>query len=348
MAAMKRLYLLLTLAVALAAPCLRAQTPPPAATPTDPRALLQQALAVNGIEAPGLVPWHMKATFQFINLSHKPTDTYTLDEIWAGPQRWKTVWIGPGFEQTTIVNEKGRYQTNDQKELPELLGMTQHAIVNPLSSLVTIPEGYTLTLKAQQVGPLDLRCVLISPPNADYESPHTALGLSYCFQSNQPILRIFELEHGHLFSGNVMGHFQNRSVAMNLMGTSPDHQHVAATVDKLEAAANLSDADFLPPVGAVNLDAFSNLTTDVVPGKLVSWTDAKPPILAEFSGRHGIVRLGIVIGTDGHVRNVIILKDPTGGKYGYYAKIAAQQWVYTPYTRNGVPIEAHIIFDWEF
>ncbi|HYK38037.1 hypothetical protein [Alloacidobacterium sp.] len=58
------------------------------ALPKDPAMLLAMARSQNGLDAPGLQPWHLKASYQTFDDNGQPKDTGVFEEWWAGPKQY--------------------------------------------------------------------------------------------------------------------------------------------------------------------------------------------------------------------------------------------------------------------
>jgi len=54
---------------------------------------------------------------------------------------------------------------------------------------------------------------------------------------------------------------------------------------------------------------------------------------------HGYVTLEVLVGADGSVQNVSVVSDELGLGCGAAAEAAVQQWIFSPATQGGVPIE---------
>lgn len=71
-------------------------------------------------------------------------------------------------------------------------------------------------------------------------------------------------------------------------------------------------------------------------GSLVSATPPAYPIAAKAAGIEGNVILKGVIGTDGKMRDLQVIKGPDELRQA--AIDAVMRWVYHPYTHNGAPV----------
>jgi TonB family protein len=80
-----------------------------------------------------------------------------------------------------------------------------------------------------------------------------------------------------------------------------------------------------------------------------SLASAKPPVYplaAEAQGIEGKVTLNAVIGTDGSLLDLVVVKGPLELRQA--ALQAVQQWKYHPYTKQGVPVAEKTTIDVQF
>jgi protein TonB len=129
----------------------------------------------------------------------------------------------------------------------------------------------------------------------------------------------------------------------------------------LNPVAGLSGLDFgLEAFGTGMDDDLNQLLGDV--SNVVMTTDSvddppRPqrtvapeyPARARKKGTTGEVRLSLLVGIDGRVRDVRVLSSEPPGIFDQYAVSAVQQWTYTPATYEGEPVATRvtqpIVFD---
>lgn len=63
-------------------------TPNPSA-PTDAKELLLTAAKVNGLESPGLKPWHIVVSYDKFDEDGDNVDSGTYEEFWISPKLYK-------------------------------------------------------------------------------------------------------------------------------------------------------------------------------------------------------------------------------------------------------------------
>src|ERR1700733_10387467 len=110
-------------AVLLAAPILfaalhlfaQAPAASPRRLPSDPEEFLEQARSYNSLDAAGLAPWELKATFQLFDERGGVPQTFSFDEIWPAPNLYRETWTSASFQQTTVVNQDGTFRSGGQR-----------------------------------------------------------------------------------------------------------------------------------------------------------------------------------------------------------------------------------------
>lgn len=66
---------------------------------TSPGEYMRLAANVNSMTAPGMQPWHLRASYRETGTDDGPKGG-TLEIWWAGPKSWKTSYAGNDFTQT--------------------------------------------------------------------------------------------------------------------------------------------------------------------------------------------------------------------------------------------------------
>jgi len=90
----------------------------------------------------------------------------------------------------------------------------------------------------------------------------------------------------------------------------------------------------------------SSVATDVIPGHIISKTPAQYPAVAKLAHLEGQVVIKARIGKDGHVSSLTAVSGPDVLQKA--AIDAVRQWVYTPYTRGGEPVEVETVITMNF
>ena len=321
--------------------------------PTQPRALLKLGARYNGLTTPGLLPWHIKVTYQTYKLDGHRKATGTFQEWWAAPNEYKLSFSRKGYHLQAWVTPHGSYAIgNPNLPMPERL--VYHWILAPIPHhpdltgarlwyrvrLIVAPHGH---------GALHFPCVQIdsAKPSPGHLPPVYPI---YCFSSSHPILRI---AHTHV-SENVI-----YTAVASLRGQYIP-QRFFVTVDRMpvlsvkllqgQSYGHLAPSIFTPPsnakpapppsTGILYLTAAEAATHLIPPGFRHShyW------VILQNS--HALIPLAISIGTHGHIEGMRLLS-PTPGSQVYAARRLLAYYHFHPFLLHGHPtaVRTRLILD---
>ena len=87
------------------------------AAPTldDPEMLYMLAVKSQGLNFPGVKPWHIKASYILFDAKGKNPVNGVFEEWYVGPHRYKRSYTRPGFTQTDYGTDAGLYRSGEQK-----------------------------------------------------------------------------------------------------------------------------------------------------------------------------------------------------------------------------------------
>ena len=139
--------------------------PRPNTCPPIPKASLRWRGPYNSLDAAGLAPWELKATVQLFDERGGLPQTFSFDEIWAGPNLYRETWTSASFEQTTVVNQDGTFRSGSQRSVPVLVISALRTILHPVPD-PSVTESATLTLQAEKFGKGRFNCVDSIPSTA--------------------------------------------------------------------------------------------------------------------------------------------------------------------------------------
>jgi TonB family protein len=98
-------------------------------------------------------------------------------------------------------------------------------------------------------------------------------------------------------------------------------------------AQNLDFEKAFPPASGKRLRIGGNVITN----NLLSQVRPSYPADAKAAGIQGTIKLGVLVGTDGHVSDLVLISGPPALVQS--AVDAVHQWVYRPTLLNGEPVE---------
>lgn len=311
----------------------------------DGRALMQSAAELNGLVGEGIHPWHLKVSYSLTDDTGKTTGQGTLDELWAGSNRYKVVITGSGFEQTEYGTDAGTLRSTPPRPLPEPVARLVRTLTAPLPSLDAIRyEDFLVEQKS--LGATKLDCVAARTDTEKHKVVNT--GLVYCFDAEKPILRISDNSSDQTRAiYNVLVTFQGRYVARDLRLIRNGKPELTARLDALEPLNSINPADFTPPADGGFAPHAISISPDIAEGLLLHKT--RPPYPANTAGQSGTigtVNVEVTIDSTGHVKDgkavtgPLILHQP--------AVDAVRQWLYRPFLLNGQPVDVHTTISVQF
>jgi len=313
------------------------------ALPTDPKALLYLSAKSNGLTGPDVQPWHLKASFEILDVNGKTSDKGTIEEFWAGPKKYKLLFVSADFTQTEYGTEIGILRTGARGSAPPLLTRILHEFKEPISLDETLLGRSTFELQRPELGKMKLLCVAITgpPPSApDFLSNSP----TYCLNAEIPLLRI-TIQPGvpnRTVHNNVMkfeGHYLPRD--LEAFGGGPPqvtaHPFFTAHLESIEVLMTLDEADFTPSPDALPPPKRVEVSESVAKGLLIQHAKPIYPPIAMAARVSGTVVLKVVIGTDGRISSLRILSGPPMLQQA--ALSAVKKWTYQPYLLNGEQVE---------
>jgi TonB family protein len=296
-----------------------AQTPQnnvPAA-PEDPKALFLQAAKVYGLYSGDLKPWHLKVSYKLLDVSGQPTDQGNIEELWAGPKLRKLVIISATSKLVYLHTEKATYREGELDRKMALLMLLTSAFAQPISYPDKSFSFRDLTLQTRAMGSLQLPCfsLRVHTGSGSFTIP-TLSDPTYCLKSNLPIVQTVSFgDDSQQFTLNHTGRFQNRYVPMDIAAGEGDKLDLIAHLDLLEQITNVDPADFKPGPTAV-LERTPQTTLVIPEGtsdnhlRAISRPQPAYPASAQAANIHGAVTMSAMIGTDGHIATLHIIKGP--------------------------------------
>lgn len=340
---MRRIILIFGILLVCAAPCALSQKPPKLTA----KALWEQALAQNGIDAPDQKPWHLQVVFHLFDENGNSTGQFSLDETWAGPLQQRRVWDGPGFHQVEVINKDGVFRTGDVQEVPPLIKIAHRVIVHPMQNFN--PE-LELVLSKQGSGDTEVNCVQLMGPRY---SPYTPRDLvaRYCFDIKDVAVRTV-YENGSLsYAANRTGRFRDHWIAAEDEVALQGVTRVQGEINDLRGLTSVDEQLFATPKGAVAIeDAPIEISSGmhlVTGGKRIAGKNPIYPQRARENHIQGSIVLRGIIGKDGIVKELTVVygKDPD---LTDAAMDAMRSWRFEPTIVDGKPVAMDSMFSVNF
>jgi hypothetical protein len=312
--------------------------------PKDRKELLLAAARVNGLDAPGLQPWHILVTYDEFDEDGDNVDSGTYEEFWVGPKQYRLSYTSPDFTQTDIASERGLFRTGNQKWPGELQTRVRDEFVRPMFREMNLEYAKT-EKRTRDFGKVQLPCVLLRGTGGGNLIISDNGLAGFCFEPDSLMLRYSKGGMAIGTTWDQIGYdkivrFQGRYVARDIRVMQGGNKHLNLHLEKLEPIAEVSAVDFTPPPGAVALDT-KLITLDnrvlnldyLVHNPLPQFpTSIRPP--------GGAATMKYVIGKDGRVRAIQFLEGTAEMKKGLEESL--RKYVYRPFLVMGEPVEIDV------
>jgi hypothetical protein len=311
--------------------------------PQGAKELLLAAARVNGLDAPGLKPWHILLTYDEFDEDGDNVDSGAYEEFWVSPKQYRVSYSSPAFTQTDIASEKGLFRTGNQKWPGELQTRVRDEFVRPMFREMNLQYAKT-ERRTRAVGKVQAPCVLLRGTGGNMIISDNGLA-TFCFEPDSLMLRY---SRGGMAMGSVWDQtvydkvvrFQDRYVASDVRVVRAGKSYLKLHVEKLEPIAELNAVEFTPPPSAVPLDEklvtpdSRALTLDY----LVHYEMPQYPKSIHAPG--GAATMKFVISKDGRVTTMQFLEGTTEMKKGL--EEALKKNVYRPFLVRGEPVEVEV------
>jgi TonB family protein len=307
-------------------------TPTPQATPSTPsdaKALMLEAVKLNGLTGDNIKPWHLKATYELLGDDGKPTDQGTYEEFWVSPTKFKRTYTGNNLTQTYYGSEKGEFRSGASQGFSSLFFDARHDLVEPLPSEQAV-QHQEFDMKLIDSNGVKIPCLNVTPQHFP--------GGTYCFSAGQPILRVYARpgESIQILHNRIL-RFQDHTIPGDLKILRSGKTALSAHVDSIEPLEPVNEADFTPSADAVLQPQIVQIAGGIASGMLLNKVAPEYPQTAKDLHVSGTVVLQAVIDKEGHLRDLKVVSGPK--LFQQTSLDAVRQWVYRPYLLNGEPVE---------
>ena len=316
------------------------------ALPRDPAAALLLASKANGLGGEGLKPWYLKAHYQTYDAQGKPAAKGVFELYWAAKDHYRVSYTSDAFTQTSYRTPNGDYRVGSTADVPYAESLIWGELMNPIEVWDKAPKT---ELHEKKIGQLPLACLEIAVPRSPLVS-------SYCMDTQQAILRMMTSD-GYVSAYNKIASFQHRFVSDAISLRDGAQPVLELAIDELRGARDSDLQAVTPPAGtaktepihyadedmnARGLDPSNLLHAKVANGHVLFKGTPTYPAEAKQRRAQGTVRLAVIIGKDGVVRNPVVVRDPDTA----LSKAAVEtitRWRYQPYLFNGHPVDVRTI-----
>lgn len=307
-------------------------------TQATPQQNLDSVLDRYKLRSADIKPWHLIAEVQLYNAKGKPTEAGTIEEHYAGKDRWRKVYTFPNFHQTVLRNDKGTFIRGDQQPIPLAITTAYNMDIAP-SPDKEETQGANVTEFNYKLGSVPLTCNALQRSfKRDKKAPPMGLFPTYCRDSANH-LRLVLVMGGVSAIYNTIGTFQGSDISMNLTVLNNGTNYATLKVKELRIFDPDSSANiFMPATDAIEDADATHVAGGVMAGKVIKKIAPEYPPSARQDRVEGTVILHAIIAKDGTIRKLRIISAPSAD-LAMSAVYAVRQWTYTPYLLNGRPTE---------
>ncbi len=308
--------------------------------PKNAAAILDEAAKVNGLGGDGLQPWHIRASYQIFGDDGRPQSSGTYEEFWVSDKEYKRSYASSEFTQTDYGTLNGLYRTGNQN-WPGYLEMMVHT---DLTEPIPIPldlHGLALGKSRRSFGKVKLECVMSGPVTLISTGSWMMIPTEneYCFEHDRPLLRYVSSISGwdDVLYNEVVS-FQGRFLAGDIRIVDNNRVRLAIHVEEVGILSNPKASIFIPPSDAVPvLGSKITLSQETLERLCLRKILPHYPDNAKVNHIEGTVVMHIVVGGDGHVKDV----QPVSGPKDLWeaATDSVRGWEYRPFRVLGEPRE---------
>jgi hypothetical protein len=287
---------------------------------------LRKEAALNGLQSPDLLPWHIVVSYDQFDEHGNKVHSGVYEEYWARTKKYKRIYNSDNFNQTDYATEKGLYRRGDQRWPDNAQSQARSEVIDPFFYASTL-QGFHGRNVERTFSGYKLQCLAIEKDSSLCDPKQ------YCFEPGGSVLRYdrgfgwFQTVYNRIVS------FQNRSLAQEVEVTNGGKPYLKMRVETIEMISHVDDADFLPPPDAVG--PLSDRVSGVRPTPINM--SSLPQWPAKLRTQHFAVKAVIVIGKDGHVISAHAVSGPPEGYKACEA--AVRKWVFKPYLVLDKPVE---------
>jgi len=314
---------------------LSATRPAPASRlPEKPADILKLAIAINGLHAAGMSPWHLKASFQTFDDAAQPESKGTFEEFWASPTKFKRILTTAASSETEFGTDHGYYRIGSQDWPSKAEILIGETLIEPVPESANL-FGLHLKTKPISIGAVHLECVTLQSAGV-----FVSTGV-YCFAQDEPILRLKVASQGKArteYDNIVL--FDGRYVARDIRVIDANGKTSATVhINTLEPISSILDSDFSPPAGAIPITEPVSLPPRTAASLTLLQSLPTYPQIARSTGVQGDVLLDVSVDRSGQVENAQVISGPLELRSASIE--AVKDWKYETSLILGQPVAFH-------
>jgi len=307
-----------------------AQTVPAQTSPTvdQMRQMLNTSERRGTLVTDGAQPFHLVASYEEFDVNGKLVSKGSLDELWAGPKRYREVITlpvmklvshshGGEFEEDHHAPPAILVEVDDGNQawrtgkwvLPMAPAVAIAAVLNPFHNLSPTTRRFSYEGDFQKNH--DMECVGVEPDLTGVADDIRLALTTYCMEKGNHIVHVLSQPNAHEIVFNDIepfgGRFIARSVSVGINGIV----RAKLQVDVMEPATDFHELNEPAPGGAQLLRFHradlprSYLTGEVMRGQLLAGGKNLHSLVGDL---HGTVVLNIHVDTTGSVAGVDVVR----------------------------------------
>jgi hypothetical protein len=323
---------------------------PPLSVPDDPAAMLAMGSRANGLDGPGIEPWHIKASYQTFDSDGDPDKSGTYEEFWISARKYKRIYTSTDFNQTDTANERGLFRSGSQDWPGFLERMVRDDLIQPVPENV---DGFALGKSNRSAKKLRLQCITLGSKQGNL--PLHVMGFAdadayphYCFEQTRPVLRLSS-HGGGLYDAmyNDLVLFQGHYIARDVEITFLGKRRLTIHVEIVDGLNTVDVSDFTESPDAVGpMRGVITAPKGMMMELRLKWV---PPVLTDLDRQNHVHGMVVVKATIDKSGNVIAVEGVSGpSTLQKAATDCVRQWKFRPFILLGEPVDVEDDFNFEF
>ena len=313
-----------------------------ARAPKDPRELLALARPAYDFDDVSLKPWHLKGSYQLFDENGKPGEEGAYEYWWTAPGVYRSSWSRPGGMRTEWHTAHGRTMSvASGKRIMAIERDLRDLLVNPVPDVSKLAPGEAEFEKDDlKVGKLNLQFARMSLRRQKDGRPPTIPGVragTYCFEEPGLFLAVEHDPDADYTEFHQLRSFQGRVIAGEVIRSFNGRYLFKYSLDKM-TWIDAKDPALNPTTDAKVTAEDATRQESAAQSHLLNKVPPIYPPAAKSTHTTGAVLLDVLIGTNGRVRDVVVLGS-SSPLLTQAAKDAVGQWQYSPYVVDGEPQE---------
>ncbi len=321
---------------------------PKTTLPQDAAALMRLGYESNGLVGQDIRPWHIRGRYRSYDRDGKVEYDGIYEEWWYSPTRYLRSWSGSHLTQTDYAMGDTLQRTGEKAWPSGSEMLLREMLIEPLPEAGLLAE-FNLKRENRSAAKVKLECIAMMHPIRGSLEVSASFFPTACFSSDLPLLRVLSTGSSAEAIYDDMVIFQGHYLARHLRIETGNQVFAEMNLDVIETTKDAPEARVVPPQDAIPVDLTQ---IDEKSGTSIRFPEllrkAAPvyPMAAKSERVQGTGDMDVVIGEDGHVRDVKVTGGPPLLRRA--AEDAVREWLYRPFIVMGracpVKTQIHVIF----